>query len=82
MFRSIRFRRIALSLITASLLIAGGSSTATAGDHYSYCPPKQCILVPYQVVVIRYDHCGHPYKTWETRYRKVCVSVPCKSYGY
>jgi hypothetical protein len=79
MSRLFNIRRAALSFIAAAVFAIAGSNVAQAGDCYSHCPPK-CVLVPYQVVVIRYDHCGRPYKTWETRYKKVCVYD--SGYGY
>ena len=80
MSRLFNLRRIGLSLVAAAVMALGGVNAAQAGDCYSHCPPK-CVLVPYQVVVIRYDHCGRPYKICETRYKKVCV-YGHGGYGY
>lgn len=50
----------------------------------NYCQPQcsykwittyECRTVPYQVCIVKYDHCGNPYKVYVTKYREIQVPV-------
>jgi hypothetical protein len=87
MIRSIRTLAIATVLGFAGF--ASTASTATASDccrwekvvTYKTVHDTVWVSVPYQKEVIRYDHCGKAYCTYETCYRQVsktvCRQVPC-----
>lgn len=67
-------------LVVALLLVAGGQVMAT--EYYKkvvYTETvyvKQTKTVPYQVEIVKYDHCGKPYCVTETRYKDITVTVP------
>lgn len=82
-------KKHAKKLIAAGALVLGlafaGTSSAQAGGYgyyggYGYVSYRLvvtyvCKEVPYEVCVVKYDHCGHPYHAYETHYRTVHVPV-------
>jgi hypothetical protein len=67
----------ACAVLFAGVLAASSSSAAACDPpcRYQKVVTYACQQVPYQVCVIQYDHCGHPYHAYETRYREVQVPV-------
>ncbi len=69
---------LGLAFAGTSSAQAGGYGYFGGGHHcVSYRPVVSyvCKEIPYEVCVVRYDHCGHPYHAYETQYRTVHVPV-------
>ena len=81
MRRSTTWRGIIVAGLLGLTTLALGATPARASG---YCPPSchyEWVItyvtrqVPYTEVVIRYDHCGRPYKVAKSCYETVRVPV-------
>jgi len=69
--------RIFSALLVAALSLAGATSASACEPvcHYERVITYVCHMEPYQVCVMRYDHCGERTPELVTRYRKVHTPV-------
>jgi hypothetical protein len=78
-------RLITRGVAVAVLVGALGGAAAKASDYCAPCYAYKKVVCyetvicyktyeePYEVCVVKYDHCGNPYKVYETHYRTVKV---------
>ena len=82
------FKSLVLASVAAFLFASTAFAGTPACDTKPECPPRLVAVVkyvkvvcpvekevPYTCTVVKYDHCGKPYKVEVTKYKTITVEV-------